>query len=130
MSTDKDPAEVVAQAVAEAAAHMADELDNLMEIEDYILLSDEDGNEIEHILLEVMEVDGVEYALLAPVESAEYEDGDDGDDVELLICTYAEDEEKGEEHFGPIEDDATYEKVREAFARFMEHADEEEEEGE
>lgn len=97
--------------------------DESEEIEDIVMITDEDGNQIECIVLAIMEVDGVDYAMLAPVEGVE---GDDGDDVELFLFTYSEDEEKEEEYFGPIEDDATYEKVREAFAQLMEQADEDE----
>ena len=103
----------------EMANEEVEGFDESEEIEDIVMITDEDGNQIECILIAIMELDGVDYAILAPVESA----GDDGDDVELFLFTYSEDEEKEEEYFGPIEDDATYEKLREAFAQLMEYAE-------
>ncbi len=97
----------------------SDEMD-----EDIVVITDEEGKSYNCMVLAVMEVDGREYAMLSPVEGLE---GEEGDDVELFLFTYDQDEENEQETFGPIDDDATYEKVREAFAELMEQSDEDDE---
>ena len=97
----------------------SDEMDD-----DIVVITDEDGKVFNCMVLAVMEVEGREYAMLSPVEGLE---GEDGDDVELFLFTYDQDEERDQETFGPIDDDATYEKVREAFAELMEQSDDEDE---
>ncbi len=97
----------------------SDEMDD-----DIVVITDEEGKSYNCMVLAVMEVDGREYAMLSPVEGLE---GEEGDDVELFLFTYDQDEENDQETFGPIDDDATYEKVREAFAELMEQSDEDDE---
>ncbi len=102
----------------------SDEMD-----EDIVVVTDEEGKSYNCMVLGVMEVDGREYAMLSPIEglkALEGEESEEGDDVEVFLFTYDQDEESEQETFGPIEDDATYEKVREAFAELMEQVNEDE----
>jgi uncharacterized protein YrzB (UPF0473 family) len=100
--------------------------DESEELDDEIVtITDEEGNDVDCMVLAVMDVEGRDYAMLAPVEQL---DSDEGDEVELFIFTYDEDEAEGVEHFGYVDDDAMYEKVRQAFAELMEQVGEEDEE--
>lgn len=84
---------------------------------DRIVLEDDEGNELECVVLSVVEMDGTDYALVAPAES--YDD-ESTDTLELLIFQYSEDEVEGAALFAHIEDEATYEKVKAFFAELME----------
>ncbi|KAB2951283.1 DUF1292 domain-containing protein [Heliorestis acidaminivorans] len=70
------------------------------EQENIIILSDEEGNEIEFEELDRVEVDGKEYAILLPA--------DDEEDEAIILRVELED---GEEVFSHIEDDEEWEKV-------------------
>jgi uncharacterized protein YrzB (UPF0473 family) len=84
-----------------------------------IMVVDEEGNELECALLAVAALDGVEYALLAEVEEL---DDEQSDTLEMLIFVYEEDEEGNVELSG-IDDEATFEKVRDLFAQMMEESE-------
>ncbi|MBC9785631.1 DUF1292 domain-containing protein [Heliobacillus mobilis] len=71
------------------------------EQENIIVLTDEDGNELEFEELDRVEVDGREYAILLPLD-------DEEDEAIILRVEY---EENGEEVFSHIEDDEEWEKV-------------------
>jgi uncharacterized protein YrzB (UPF0473 family) len=85
---------------------------------DRVTLVDEEGNETEFVLLAVIDVEGQDYALLAP----EGQLGDDGDSIELFIFQYDVDED-GEEAFSPVDEDGRYEEVRDLFAQLMDLED-------
>ncbi|QGG46723.1 DUF1292 domain-containing protein [Heliorestis convoluta] len=70
------------------------------EQENIIILTDEEGNEIEFEELDRVEVDGKEYAVLLPA--------DDEEDEAIILRVELED---GEEVFSHIEDDEEWEKV-------------------
>ena len=84
-----------------------------------IMVVDEEGNELECALLAVAALDGVEYALLAEVEEL---DDEQSDTLEMLIFVYEEDEEGNVELSG-IDDEATFEKVRDLFAQMREESE-------
>lgn len=65
---------------------------------DTLTLCDEEGNEIEFELMDVIEYDGNEYAVLLPVES---EDNDGVDEVVILLV---ESETEEEQFFAAVED--------------------------
>ncbi len=100
-----------------------DELDESDEFEedDLVTITDETGKEIECAILGVLEHEGGEYALLAPVEQLA---DDDGEAVEMFIFAYAVDDE-GMQTFSYIEDDQLYEAVKDAFALLVNQDDEE-----
>lgn len=93
------------------------------EEDDIVILPDLDGNEVEYQFLGVMEVEGVEYALLTP-NTTEEEDAV-SDATEIFIFTYKEDED-GNEVFSEVGDEATFAKVCKYAEKFL--ADEEEDE--
>jgi uncharacterized protein YrzB (UPF0473 family) len=62
-----------------------DELDD--ETENLITLQDEEGNEHEFAVVDIIEVDGREYALLMPNEPAEGEEPDDS----VLVLRFEDD---------------------------------------
>ena len=84
--------------------------------EEVVVLVDEAGQEHQFMVLAVVEVDEQEYAMLATVEQLEQ---DDGTELELFLFQYDLDTD-GNEIFSAIEDDATFEKVRELCSNLME----------
>lgn len=86
--------------------------------EDLVVLTDEDGVEHEFAVIDVIEVEGKEYAILLPP--------DDEDDDEAIILR-VETDENGEETLVDIEDDAEFEKVAEAWEEILEEEGDEEE---
>ena len=84
--------------------------------EEVVVLIDEDGQEHQFMVLAVVEVGDQEYAMLATVEQLEQ---DDGTELELFLFQYDLDGE-GNEMFTAIEDDSTFEKVRELCSNLME----------
>lgn len=88
-----------------------------LEGDDVVTIVDEDGNERDCVVLAVAEVDGQDYALLAPADQLEDEEGQE---LELFIFTYDLDEDDDEtEVFGFVEDEAVYEKVRDFFSTLI-----------
>lgn len=81
-----------------------------------VVLMDEDGVEHEFEVLDIIEVDGAEYAILFPVE-----EGDESDEAIILkIGT----DENGEEILYEIEDDEEWEKVADAYDGMLEDEEE------
>ena len=91
---------------------MTDDMD-LLESENIILV-DEDGDEHTFSILDVIEVDGSEYAILQPAD-----DEDDDEEPEAVILKI-ENDENGEEVLSYIEDDDEWEKVADAWQDAME----------
>ncbi len=83
---------------------------------DRIVLEDEDGNELECVVLSVVEIDGQDYALVAP--AASYDD-ESTDTLELLIFQYSEDEVDGAALFSEVETEEAYDKAKAFFASLM-----------
>ena len=94
---------------------MTDE--RIIEEEEVVILIDEDGSEHEFYLIETIELDKAQYAILQPTEE------DEEEETEVIILKIGEDEE-GNEIFFEIEDDEEWEKVADAW----EEAEREEEE--
>jgi len=92
---------------------MAEDKD-LFENENVVLL-DEDGVEHTFLMLDVIEVDGAEYAILQPVDNATEDDDEEPEAVILKIET----DEKGDEILTDIEDDDEWEKVADAWQEAM-----------
>lgn len=65
---------------------------------DTLTLCDEDGNEIEFELMDVIEYDGNEYAVLLPLENA------DNDGVDEVVILLVESETEDEQFFAAVED--------------------------
>ncbi len=77
-----------------------------MTSEEVITLIDEEGVEHDFTVLDILEVDGTEYAILIPVDEEEQED-------EVVIFKFTEDDE-GNEILVEIEDEE-WEKVADAW---------------
>ena len=93
----------------------SEEMDDLL-----VTFTDEDGNDADFMVLAVMDIDGQDYAMLAPAEQLGDDDSDEG--VELYYFKYHEDDEG--ETYDEIEDEALLERVHKAFGELMEQSDE------
>ncbi|HHT63544.1 MAG: DUF1292 domain-containing protein [Bacillota bacterium] len=86
-----------------------------------VILMDEDGAEHEFEVLDILEVDGAEYAILFPMD-----EGDNEDEVDEAIILKIGIDENGEEILYEIEDDEEWEKVADAYDSLLEDEEEEE----
>lgn len=94
---------------------------------DVIVLTDDDGQDHEFELIEILELDEREYAVLAPLDGES--DADEVDEDEAIILR-VETDENGERVFSDIEDDEEWEKVAEAWESSLDDAELEEGEDE
>lgn len=108
---DADPEE----AIEVDAAPDDEEDDEESDLEDEddedgtIIITDEDGNDLECLFLAIIEVDSEQYALLTPLDD---EDEDDETvPLEIFLFHYKV-EEDDTEIFSDISDEATFAKVR------------------
>lgn len=83
--------------------------------ENIIVLTDEEGTELEFEELDRIEVDSNQYAILRPLD-------DDEDEAIILRVEY---DENGEEVFSHIEDDEEWEKVADLWQELGDEEDEE-----
>jgi len=90
-----------------------DEDMGLLETETIVLV-DEDGVEHSFMMLDVIEVDGNEYAILQPMD----DELDEDEEPEAVILKYETDED-GEEVLTDIEDDEEWERVADAWQDAM-----------
>ena len=81
----------------------------LTEADEVVTLVDEEGAEHDFTLIEIIEVDGSEYAILLPV---------DEEDNEAIILKLTKDEE-GNDLLVDIEDDEEWEKVADAYEEMI-----------
>jgi len=81
----------------------------LAEAEEVVTLVDEEGVEHDFTVIDIIEVDGSEYAILLPV---------DEESNEAIILKFSQDEE-GNELLVDIEDDEEWEKVSDAWEEMM-----------
>lgn len=93
------------------------------EEQEVIVLTDEEGKELECIILDYLEVDKKRYVVIAPV--TEEEEISEEDEIEVDILRVDADE-KGEEMFSVIEDDEEWDKVADAWQELQDEEDEEE----
>ena len=96
---------------------MTDKDMEMLENEEYevnlVTLIDEDGTERDFEVLEIIEVDGAEYVVIAPPEGDEDED-------EALIFRSEVDPKTKEELLVDIEDDDEWDKVAEVYMGMVE----------
>jgi len=78
--------------------------------ENVVVLTDDDGKEVEFEFLDLVEMDDKEYVVLLPVEPLEGEDEDEGA-VVILKVNHSDDENDEIEEYVSIEDEAEAEKV-------------------
>lgn len=86
----------------------------------WITLVDEEGQEHRFNLLEILEVDGMKYAVMVPESEA-------NDEEEEAVIFRIETDEQGEEFLADIEDDEEFSKVCEILAEMVEEEEEESE---
>ena len=79
----------------------------------FITLTDEEGNEVDFLLLDVMEYEGADYMVLMPLTD---EDGEE--DEEELFFLRAEKTEEGE-MYSSIEDEALLNAIADAYEKFF-----------
>ncbi|MDR0468408.1 MAG: DUF1292 domain-containing protein [Peptococcaceae bacterium] len=89
---------------------------------DTVVLVDEEGEEHTFSMLDIIELDGCEYAVLQPVD----DDVSDEEEPEAVILKI-ETDENGEEILTDIEDDDEWEKVADAWQDAMESEESEDE---
>lgn len=93
--------------------------------DDFISITDEDGNEYELEVLAELEHNGGRYLALVPAGSSE---ADEGEELEVSILKSVE--EDGEEFLEAVEDDAELEAVYSALMDLIYEEDEAADEGE
>ena len=82
--------------------------------EDEVLtLTDEEGNEHEFSVIDIIEMEGSEYAILLP-----HEGGEDDEDEAIILRIDSDDD--GNEVLVDIEDDEEWEKVADTWASMVE----------
>src|SRR5579875_276229 len=89
--------------------------------DDHVVLTDEDGKEHSFEVVDVIEVEGSEYAILTPEEEGE----ESGDEAVIFRIDHDDD---GDEVLVEIEDNEEWERVAAAYDRMVEEEDESEEE--
>lgn len=87
--------------------------------EDIVVLTDDEGNEVEFLFLDAFEATGRKYAVLVPLEGAEDGEEEDGEaeyieGSEAMIFRLEQDD-TGEEVFVEIEDDDEWAEVTAAW---------------
>src|SRR5579875_2343063 len=90
--------------------------------DDHVVLTDEEGKEHSFEVVDVIEVEGSEYAILTPEDEEPEEAGD-----EAVIFRIDHDDD-GDEVLVEIEDDEEWERVAAAYDRMVEEEDETDEE--
>lgn len=89
--------------------------------DDHVVLTDEDGREHSFEVVDVIEVEGSEYAILTPDE--ETEDEDEPGEAMIFRIEHGEGDE---EMLVEIEDDDEWERVAEAYDRLADEDEDEE----
>jgi putative Holliday junction resolvase len=92
--------------------------------DEVITLTDEDGHEHQFAILDVIEVDNKEYAILIPAG----EEVEDEESEEEAVILRLETDETGEEILVDIEDDEEWQKVAQAWEELVDEEEEDEEE--
>lgn len=84
------------------------------ERDDVLVLIDEKGEEIEFEYLDTIEMDGMEYAVLLPVDDSDDEEETETEEVVILKL---DKDEAGEDSFVSVDDEAELQKVFDAFKK-------------
>jgi uncharacterized protein YrzB (UPF0473 family) len=88
------------------------------ERDDFVVLIDEDGEEVEFEHLDTIELDGNEYVVLLPLNEEEDEDSDE--ETDEVVILKVEHGNEGEDSFATVEDEDELSKVFEEFKTRME----------
>lgn len=84
------------------------------ERDDVLVLVDEKGEEIEFEYLDTIEMDGMEYAVLLPVDDSNDEEETETEEVVILRL---DKDDAGEDSFVSVDDDEELQKVFDAFKK-------------
>ncbi|WP_258359922.1 DUF1292 domain-containing protein [Moorella sulfitireducens (nom. illeg.)] len=85
--------------------------------ENTVILTDDEGQEYEFVVVDILKVEDDEYAILLPVEAA------DTESAEAIVLKIGIDED-GNEVLYEIEDEDEWQRVAEAWADALEEEDE------
>jgi len=102
-----------------AGENETDEAVEEMDGEDVVELTDDEGNTVAFAVLLVVELDGVEYAALTPVAQLQDEDNEE-QDIYLFVYESTEEDDGFVESFAPIDDQETFDRVRDFCAQQIE----------
>jgi len=91
---------------------------------DIIEIIDDDGTAIKCRLLDIVEVEEKQYAVLSEL-SEEHKEANDDDWQELVLMRMIENENNDEVYFETIDDDKEFEKVQSYIESIIEEAEEE-----
>lgn len=97
---------------------------------DVIVLTDEDGQDHEFELIEILEVDDQEYAVLAPLDGEGETEDEEVDFEDEAIILRVETDANGDRVFCDIESDEEWDKVAEAWESSLDEEVEDWEDGE
>lgn len=101
---------------------------------DIVVLTDDEGNEVEFLFLDAFEVAGKRYAVLVPLEGSDDEDQEEPDEEYLegseAMIFRLEQDENGDEVFVEIEDDEEWAEVTAAWEELQDEDFEDEEDAE
>ncbi len=109
----------------ENGAGHVDGFDDSEEISDEDIMGfvDEHGNERDGLIVAVIEHEGVDYAVVQPLDQLQ---DDEDDEVEIETYVFAvTTNEAGEQGYGEVEDEAAFNAVCEAFSELMDTVDDE-----
>jgi len=97
---------------------------NAITDEDVMVFEDEHGNERDGLIVAVIEHEGVDYAVVQPLDQLQ-DDDDDEAEIETYVFTVTTNAD-GEQGFGEVEDEAAFNAVCDAFSELMDTIDDDE----
>lgn len=103
--------------------------------EDIVVLTDDEGNEVEFLFLDAFESSGRRYAVLVPLEGTDDEDAEGSEDEDFVEGNEAmifrlEQDDQGDEVFVEIESDDEWAQVTAAWEELQDEDLAEDEDGE
>lgn len=104
----------------EGHVHGFDDSDEITD-EDLMTFRDENGAEREGLIVAVIEHEGVDYAVVQPLDQLEVDDDEDDDEAEIETYVFAVvTNEEGELGYGEVDDEAAFDAVCNAFSELQE----------
>jgi putative Holliday junction resolvase len=94
--------------------------------DEIVTLTDEEGQDHEFVLVDVLELNEREYAILLPFDDATEESGGAGDEDEMeAVILRIEKDANGEEQLAEIEDEQEWQSVVDAYEAMLDEGDDE-----
>lgn len=91
--------------------------------DDLMMFVDGDGNERGGLIVAIIEHEGVDYAVVQPLDQLQDETADEDEPIETYVFTVVQTPD-GETGFGEVEDEASFDAVCDAFSALMDTVDE------